>query len=126
MLENSITCRAIFFSFALNSTLFADNLGSLLFHGNCITCHNETKAISAPSALEIQINYLRAFPQKKDFIAYMSTWVVHPNKQTSIMLASIKKYELMPELGFDKSTIEIIAEYIYETDFKKKHEEHLY
>ena len=124
MLRGSSTCRAIFIALLLSINLNANNLGSLLFHGNCITCHHETKAISAPSVVEFKANYLRAFPQKKDFVAYMSKWVVHPNAKTSIMLEAIKKYELMPELGFEKSTIDIIAEYIYETDFTKEHEGH--
>jgi hypothetical protein len=47
------------------SSLEADSLGSLLFHGNCITCHAETEALSAPSVVEFRENYLRAFPQKK-------------------------------------------------------------
>jgi hypothetical protein len=29
----------------------------------------------------------------------------------------IEKYELMPQLGYDKDTLEKIAEYIYETEF---------
>jgi len=107
------------------SHLNAASLGSLLFHGNCITCHEETKAVSAPSVMEFRANYLRAFPQKKDFVEYMSEWVKHPNTETSIMLEAIKKYELMPELGFEKSTLEIISEYIYETDFTKEHEGHV-
>jgi len=106
------------------SSLEADSLGSLLFHGNCITCHAETKALSAPSVMEFRQNYLRAFPVKKDFVEYMSEWVKHPDAQKSIMQEAIKKYELMPELGFEKSTLEIIAEYIYETDFSKEHEGH--
>ena len=107
-----------------SSYLNADNLGSLLFHGNCITCHHETKALSAPSVIDLRENYLRAFPKKQEFIKYMSTWVVNPNAETSIMLDAIKKYKLMPELGFDKSTLEIISAYIYETDFTKEHEGH--
>ena len=106
------------------SSLTASSLGSLLFHGNCITCHEEVKAVSAPSVMEFRANYLRAFPQKKDFVTYMSTWVKHPDVQKSIMQDAIKKYELMPDLGFEKSTLEIISEYIYDTDFSKIHEGH--
>ena len=97
---------------------------SLLFHGNCFTCHKEQSAISAPSIIEIKDNYLNAFPNKKDFIDYMSEWVVKPKKETSIMQDSIDKYELMPELGYEKVVIEDIAAYIYDTDFTKVHEGH--
>jgi len=97
---------------------------ALLFHGNCFTCHHEHKSISAPSIDEIKENYLRAFPLKKDFVEYMSKWVVKPKKETSIMQESIKKYELMPELGYDLSTLEEVSAYIYDTDFSKEHEGH--
>ena len=116
--------KAFTFIFLTTAYLNAASLGSLLFHGNCITCHEETKAVSAPSVMEFREKYLKAFPQKKDFVEYMSEWVIHPSQEGSIMLEAIKKYELMPELGFEKSTLEIIAEYIYETDFTKEHEGH--
>ncbi|MEA3370842.1 MAG: cytochrome C [Campylobacterota bacterium] len=104
--------------------LNAAPIGSLLFHGNCITCHFETKDDSAPSIMSVRENYLRAFPKKKDFVAYMSTWVLSPNAEGSLMLDSIEKYELMPLLGYEESTLKIIAEYIYDTDFTQEHKGH--
>ena len=106
------------------SSLNAASLGSLLFHGNCTACHKELKAVSAPSVMEFRENYLRAFSKKEDFVEYISQWVEHPNEESSLMQDAIKKYELMPELGFEKSTLKIISEYIYETDFSKLHEGH--
>ncbi len=122
MLENKLKLFTLSLLFA--SSLSAADMRSLLFHGNCITCHDEHKSISAPSIDEIKENYLRAFPRKREFVAYMSRWVVNPNTDTSIMQDAIKKYELMPELGFDESTTRDIASYIYETDFSKEHEGH--
>ena len=97
---------------------------ALLFHGNCTTCHNETKTLSAPSVIEFKESYFVAFPNKKDFVEYMSQWVVNPNKETSIMLEAIKKHELMPQLGFDISTLREISAYIYDTDFAHEHKGH--
>ena len=118
--------KLYFISILLLSTvsLNAGSIGSLLFHGNCITCHFETKDDSAPSIMSVRENYLRAFPDKKDFVDYMSKWVLHPIKEGSLMLDAIKKYELMPLLGYEESTLNIIAEYIYDTDFTKEHEGH--
>lgn len=97
--------------------IFASNYGSLLFDGNCVTCHHKTKSVSAPSIKEIQTNYLRAFPEKIAFIDAMSTWVYEPNMTTSIMKDAIDKYGLMPLLSYDKATLEEISAYIYETQF---------
>jgi mono/diheme cytochrome c family protein len=99
-------------------------MGALLFHGNCITCHAETKTLSAPSMTEVRENYLRAFAKKEEFVAYMSNWVHNPNKENSIMLEAVEKHGLMPELGYDKETLQTISAYIYETDFTKKHAGH--
>lgn len=98
----------------------------MLFHGNCVTCHFETKDVSAPSMMKVREDYLRAFPKKEDFVAYMSTWVKNPKKKTSIMLGEIKKYELMPYLHYDLDSLKEISAYIYETDFEKEHEGHTY
>jgi len=122
MLKNKLYFTT--FSLLLSINLSAGSLGSLLFHGNCITCHHETKDISAPSIISVQDNYRRAFPKKKDFVDYMSKWVTHPNAEGSLMLDAIKKYELMPLLGYEKSTLKIISAYIYDTDFTKEHEGH--
>jgi hypothetical protein len=74
--------------------------------------------------MKVRENYLRAFPKKEDFVAYMSTWVKNPKKETSIMLWAVKKYELMPYLHYDLDTLKEIAAYVYETDFSKEHKGH--
>ena len=120
MLKNRFVLLPLF---AIN--IYAEGYGSLLLHGNCITCHHETKAISAPSIMQVRENYLRAFSKKEDFVKYMSQWVKKPKRESSIMLDAIDKYSLMPELAFDIEALKEISTYIYETDFTKKHEGHL-
>jgi len=107
-------------SLLLISSLQADDMSSLLFNGNCITCHKENQAISAPSIIEVQKRYKSVFATKEEFVEYMSTWVQYPKEETSIMQDAIKKYGLMPELGFDKETLKDITTYIYETDFNSR------
>ena len=118
------TSRILFLLLLYISSLEASNYGSLLFHGNCITCHDETQTLSAPSVIDFREKYITAFPKREDFVNYMSEWVLHPKEETSIMLEAIEKYELMPELVFDIDTLKIISEYIYDTDFKITHEGH--
>ena len=103
----------------LLSNVFGIDYGKLFFNGNCVTCHFETKKVSAPSILEVRESYLSAFPLEEDFIKYMSVWVLNPDKNTSIMLTSIDEFGLMPELGYDEYTLKEIAKYIYKTDFSK-------
>ena len=124
MREHNFYLKSITLVIIFNSYLHADSLGSLLFHGNCITCHHETKSISAPSIIEVQKNYSNAFPKKEDFVAYMSQWILAPNVETSLMSHAVEKYELMPQLGYEESTLKIISEYIYSTNIKKEHPGH--
>ena len=69
----------------LTSKLLASSYGELLFNGNCVTCHSTNELNkSAPTIIEIQNTYKNAFPNKKDFIYYMSTWVLNPKEETSL------------------------------------------
>jgi len=89
-----------------------------------VTCHHETKAISAPSIIEIREKYLNAFADKEEFVEYMSTWVREPKEETSLMLDAIAKYELMPNLSYELDSLRDISAYIYDTDFTKEHSGH--
>lgn len=93
------------------------NEASLLFNGNCTMCHHETKSISAPSIKDVQNVYKQKFKKKDEFVAYMSKWVHNPNEKDALMKDAVKKYALMPELGFDKEMLKEISAYIYDTKF---------
>ncbi|AXH13113.1 c-type cytochrome [Halarcobacter bivalviorum] len=112
--------KYIFLTFLISLSLEANSYGNLLLEGNCTTCHHKTKNISAPSLKVIVTRYKEAFAKKEDFVSYMSTWVVKPKEETSIMLDMISKYELMPELGYDKDTLEIISSYLYDMNFDEE------
>ncbi len=99
--------------FCFSVSLYGKSEGRLLLYGNCITCHHETKSISAPSLKIIKKRYHEAFKDKETFVNYMAEWVNSPNARGSIMQDMVKKYGLMPELGYDKETLEKIALYIY-------------
>ena len=101
-------------------SLQANEINSLLFNGNCITCHKETESVSAPSVVEFKKKYLSAFSKKEDFVEQMSEWVLNPKEETSLMRDAVKEYGLMPHLCFDEETLIDISTYIYETDFTKR------
>ena len=116
--------KTTFIFLLLTLQLQATNYDALLFHGNCTTCHFENETVSAPSVVAFRAHYLSAFPQKKDFVDSMATWVEHPKEETSLMHDAIEKHGLMPEMAFDIETLRTISAYIYDTDFSKKHEGH--
>ncbi len=110
--------KAFVFLALFLSIAHADD-GELLFQGNCVTCHYPNKSISAPSIQKVRAIYKSAFQDKKDFIYYMSEWVLHPSYDTAMMSDAVTKYKLMPQLAYEKEVLEEIAAYIYENDFAK-------
>ena len=100
--------------------LQANEMSSLMFNGNCITCHKETETISAPSVVKFKKRYKAAFSKKEDFVEYMSTWVENPDAKISLMHDAIKKHGLMPHLAFDKEMLRDISAYIYDTNFTSR------
>jgi len=108
--------KAICGFFTFSSLLFSND-GALLFNGNCVTCHNEVKEISAPSMRDVRNRYISAFSDKKNFVKYISGFVISPSQEKSIMQDKILKYKLMPLLGYEKSVINEVASYIYDTEF---------
>jgi len=100
----------------LFGSLFGDE-AELLFNGNCVTCHHTTKSISAPSMRDVRQRYKDAFSTKEDFVKYMALFVTKPSTEGSIMQDKIQKYKLMPLLGYEKSVVDEIASYIYDTKF---------
>ena len=121
----TVPYKFILLSLLIFSQLNASDMRALFFQGNCATCHFQNRSHSAPSIQEIKLRYQSVFLNKKDFVTYMSKWVLKPNTKTSLMSEAIQKYEIMPELGYDLDTLKEISAYIYETDFTKKHNEGL-
>ena len=113
--------KKLLFLLSFTALSASDEMGALLFNGNCTTCHFELKEVSAPAMITVQERYKKAFGKKGDFLKYLSEWVANPNPETSIMQDAIKKHGVMPHLGYEKEVIEDIAAYIYDTDFTKQH-----
>ncbi|MGM0624000.1 MAG: c-type cytochrome [Campylobacterota bacterium] len=106
--------KAIFLIFLTTFTLHAQGMGNLFFEGNCITCHQIEKAISAPSVKEVTQVYREKYPQKQQFIDKMHSWVQDPKAQTALMHEAIAKYELMPKIAYDTYTLKEIAAFMYD------------
>ena len=105
--------KKVILSLLLLLNMYAAPMGELMFNGNCLTCHAIDKANSAPSIKEIRHVYLQRFTTEEAFIAFMIPWIQKPNATTALMPEAIKKYALMPELGYDAETLKEIASYLY-------------
>lgn len=93
-------------------------MGETLFNGNCVTCHALSVPNSAPSTKEIQTAYKKAFDTKEKFVTFMVDWIRKPNSKTAIMQDAVKKYELMPNLGYDRDSLQEIASFLYDVELQ--------
>lgn len=98
--------------------LYAVSLGETLFNGNCVTCHTTTSPNGAPIIQEVQRTYKKTFDTKEQFVSFMSNWVDKPDAKTALMPEAIKKYGLMPTLGYDQETRQKIASYLYDAPLR--------
>jgi cytochrome c553 len=84
---------------------------------HCNLCHNPnaTKESSiAPPMIAIKEAYLKAFPDKSDFIAAFQHFLEKPTPTKAILKDDVKKYGVMPYQHYTPETIEAIASFIYD------------
>lgn len=85
----------------------------------CISCHlpNEPGAI-APSLLEIQTAYLRAYPDSNAFSEALISFLTHPKRENALLPEAVEKYGLMPAMGYNTDKLRDLASYLYHSNFK--------
>ena len=96
--------------------------GEELFAENCASCHigsAESQERVAPPIFGVRDHYIKAYPEKDDFINAITDWLAKPEAGKSIMPGAISKFELMPQLEIAKEDAHEIAEYLYKGDFKQ-------
>jgi len=98
-------------------SLYAAPSGETLFQGNCVTCHDHTKTLSAPSIKEIQARYKSVFHTKEAFVSFAVRWLNAPEAKSAILQDAVKKFELMPTIGVDQESLKAIAEFLYDGSF---------
>ena len=111
--------RFLVLMMTLFGAIHADIPPKTLYDGNCVTCHEIDKTVSAPSTRLIQESYKRRFKDKQSFVDFMVKWIQEPNEESAIMKESIKRHELMPKIPYDPEVLRKIAEYLYDSDFTK-------
>lgn len=86
---------------------------------NCFSCHapmgsSETRI--APPMGHVKEHYLEKYKSKDEFVSAMSSFVNSPNKEAGIMYGALDKFGVMPNMQFDKKTVNNIVNYIYDNN----------
>jgi len=83
------------------------------FKKQCAFCHNEKGKIGPPMST-VKLTYLKAYPDKKDFVEKMTNFVLNPNEKNRLITNNTGVYGVMPkEMFSDRDKIEKVILYIY-------------
>ncbi len=113
----------LFFS----SSAFAIENGSELFDTLCAICHvKQGQPTIAPPVFGMVNHVRRAYPNREAFVQRIVSWVNEPNEEDALMRGAIRKFGLMPKLGYSETDVRLIAEYLYDgkTEFPEWYIKH--
>ena len=88
-----------------------------LMSTNCFACHGPAepgKRIAPPMA-EVKSHYLTSDMSRDEFVSKVVSFVGQPSEEKSKMPGALRKFNLMPAMGFSEEVITKIAVAIYET-----------
>lgn len=89
--------------------------GRELFDKYCISCHKiDGQPQLAPPIFGV-INHVKsAYPEREQFVKRIVTWVNNPNPDNILMPGAVRRFGLMPKLGYPSEDVHKIAEFLYD------------
>ncbi|MEJ6558663.1 MAG: cytochrome c [Candidatus Thioglobus sp.] len=111
--------------FLMNNVFASD--GEALYGQLCASCHTPNASVKiAPPIFAVVDHVRQAYPQREDFIAQIIEWVDEPKEEVALMPGAIRKFNLMPKLGYSQNDVKEIAEYLFDKDtvLSKEYKEH--
>ena len=97
--------------------------GYQLMQQKCFVCHMEKPdpsnkaSMIAPPMMRVQEHYKPSYKSKDEFVNAIVTFVSSPDEKKALMPGAVRKFNLMPDLGYDKDEITLIAETLFDIDF---------
>ena len=94
--------------------------GEQLYDSLCAACHVKTPPASIAPPVFALVDHTRdMYPGKVEFVNRIVDWVANPQADQALMAGAVDKFGLMPKLGYSENQVRLVAEYLYESDFKK-------
>jgi len=99
--------------------------GYKLMEQKCFICHfakpdpTKRNSMTAPPMMRVQQHYKPTYPKKEDFINAITAWVKNPIKENTLMPGAVRKFDVMPHLGYGDNEIKQIASALFDADFGK-------
>ncbi len=96
--------------------------GKLLMEQKCYICHSPSASMQsrlAPPMIAVKKHYLSDDMTKKQFAEAMWKWIEKPAIENSKMKGAVRRFGVMPYQPFEKSEIELIANFIFDNDIEQ-------
>jgi mono/diheme cytochrome c family protein len=104
--------------------------GKEVFELTCKSCHmpKEDGHISldgkhekrnAPPMAMVKKRYLKAYPERDDFVNAVAGWAAEPSKDSSLLKRAVEHHGVMPIQTLEKQSLKKVAAYIYDKDMGK-------
>lgn len=96
--------------------------GLSLMKSYCFSCHNPTAAEDnrlAPPMFAVKRHYSGGKMKREAFVQAIVDFVNDPTSESSKMPGAVKKFGIMPKMGYDEEDVRKIAEYMYDNDLQK-------
>lgn len=89
--------------------------GEALFQQLCAECHvSEGTPTKAPPIFAV-VNHVRGtYPDRDEFIERIVNWVWEPDASQSLMPGAVRRFGVMPKLGYDSDQVRMIAAYLFD------------
>jgi len=97
--------------------------GYQLMKQKCFVCHMEKPDLEkrasmiAPPMLRVQEHYKPTYKTKDEFVQAITSYVLNPDEGNSLMPGAVRKFHVMPHLGYSKEDVTLIAETLFDVDF---------
>ena len=100
--------------------------GEKYFETLCLTCHDASTTENdrvAPPMVAITEHYIGNETSLDDFIQQVTEYVNHPTKENSQMPGAVRRFGLMPKMGYSTAQIYAVASYLYHNHTTLEHPE---
>jgi len=110
-----------------SDVVMAATSGSELFEKHCNQCHVKAgRPTAAPPIFAVIHHLKKEYPERNEFIKKVVDWVNNPNEKESLMPGAVRRFGLMPKLGYAEADVRSIAQYLYDGEIElpvwyKKH-----
>ncbi|MEZ5470964.1 MAG: DUF3365 domain-containing protein [Marinicella sp.] len=100
--------------------------GQAAFQSLCSSCHSEpgNQPRLAPPVFAIKSHYISDDTDEAAFTQAITDFVLNPQQENAKMLGAVKKFGVMPQMGFAEEQIKQIASYFYHGNFQPPNGQH--